>query len=106
MEICKIDGCKNEHHARGYCKKCYSKLRRTGGLKETAKSPKSVSSRADKGRKRGKSASHSAPEVEVTKPAKAAKPPANRLELIRQRLSVLEIEKAKIAESFDDEGDE
>jgi hypothetical protein len=27
---CSFPGCPNAHHARGYCKKCYSTLRRVG----------------------------------------------------------------------------
>ena len=51
--VCKTDGCKNDHHAKGYCKKCYSRLRRNGSFKAGEEPRRTVTSRADKGRKRG-----------------------------------------------------
>lgn len=103
FQSCRTPGCGNEHHAKGYCKKCYSRMRRSGSFDGTGGTRRSVASRVDKGRKRGSEPAHAAPEPEQGTPQAS---PANRLQLLRQRLTVLEREKARITKSFDEEGDE
>ena len=43
MKICKIEGCSNKHHAKGYCKKHYEQIRKYGKILErTMQTPNEI----------------------------------------------------------------
>lgn len=93
---CQAPDCNEPHHAKGYCKRCYSRLRRSGGFADEPRTLRAVDSRADKGRTRGKAPTRAA---SVASPATGR----SRLEELKRRYERMRREIARIAEAFDTE---
>ena len=80
---CGFPGCANPHHARGYCKKCYSLMRRVGE-REFARLVEQ------------------APAAGVALPgASLASGQGGRLELIKKRYEIRKLEIERIKRSLD-----
>jgi hypothetical protein len=85
LKSCSFPGCRNPHHARGYCKKCYSLLRRVG----PAQFEKLVA------QAKAKSSGPSAPKTKLTK--------TERLELLKKRYEIRQQEIEAIRQSLETE---
>ena len=115
-EICLTPDCGNPHHARGYCKKCYSRLRRSGTLPKEGEAEPAAESNGKAKSKRSKKASKASkkskakgtdvllPDGESADPIPLGKRGSpERLDLIKRRFERMQREIARIAESFETE---